>query len=636
MGTDFSVGLRLLRQVRGSSSIDGWDRLGRNNGLAHPGADMGLEAGDDRPRSGSFLFPDCRTASMNAILSVGITTVLLAASPVQQPILRQSDVVFMYQSDRATYAEYGATVVAWGGRPTRASRTEAEGLKFLGSVGMVTEFSRYYERFPDSYENGLCRDVQGQPLAVPWLTDHRHKEIPYWWCCTNQPQFRTYIRERVIETIQAGADGLHIDDHLGTAGGLWLGSCFCDRCLSGFREYLATLPKQRLEELAVSDPEEFDYRQVVLQWQAADVSAERKPPQHPFWHEWTVFQCRSAADFMQELRELAAETAGHSVPVAANAGLLWPRHLGDYRSLDLFSAETDHHAPARRLSDAPLMAYRLADAVGRPYASTASGGDWAFVKEHELDGLVRGWIALSYAAGHRLMAPHRQWCYTPQKGTHWYQGPAERYAPLYRFVRENADLFDGYEAHADLTVVLPHRSFVADPNRWFRLFEQLAAENFAYRIALAGDEIVDHPLPAALANSPTPCWIPERNGFLPDDQRRVEELCTTRSILQNIDVVRNQVEPAVRVRTSQPVRVLPRTRPGSAVVHLLNFDYDSDQDEIRTLRDVQVTLKLAALGVPDARECKIVSPSQPSRLLPLEGHQVVLSDLDLWTILLVR
>jgi hypothetical protein len=34
------------------------------------------------------------------------------------PALRRSDVVFMYEADRATYADYRATVLAWGGTPT--------------------------------------------------------------------------------------------------------------------------------------------------------------------------------------------------------------------------------------------------------------------------------------------------------------------------------------------------------------------------------------------------------------------------------------------------------------------------------------------------------------------------------------
>ena len=72
---------------------------------------------------------------------------------------------------------------------------------------MVTEFGRYHERFPQTYEQGLCRDVDGQPVKVPWLTDHQHQGVPFWWCCTQQPQFRQYLRDRVIETVRAGADG---------------------------------------------------------------------------------------------------------------------------------------------------------------------------------------------------------------------------------------------------------------------------------------------------------------------------------------------------------------------------------------------------------------------------------------------
>ena len=145
-----------------------------------------------------------------------------------EPVLQRSDVVFMYQAGEETYEQYGATVLAWGGTPTTRSKTAAEraGVKFFGSVGMVTEFARYYERFPDSYEQGLCRDVDGQSVKVPWLTDHQHKGVPFWWCCTQQPQFREYLRERVIETVKAEADGVHVDDHLGTSGGLVAGDLF--------------------------------------------------------------------------------------------------------------------------------------------------------------------------------------------------------------------------------------------------------------------------------------------------------------------------------------------------------------------------------------------------------------------------
>ena len=525
---------------------------------------------------------------------LGISCVVVVASgTAADSPLRRSDVVFMYQADLETYQQYGATVLAWGGKPTAQSKAAARaaGVKIFGSVGMVTEFSRYYEQFPETYEQGLCRDVEGQPVKVPWLTDHQHKGVPYWWCCTQQSQFRAYVRQRVIETVEAGADGVHVDDHLGTAGGLWLGLCFCDRCVEGFRSHLRLLSAEELRRFGVARPDEFDYREVLRQWQAAADAQTRRPvTQHPLWREWAVYQGRAAAAFMCELRELAASTAGRPIPIGANAGLLWPRHLADYQALDLFSAETDHHAAGQQFSDQPLVAYRLADAVGRPYAATASGGDWAFIKEHGSPGLVRGWVALSYAAGHCFMAPHRQWCYTPEKGTHWYQGPAEQFAPLYRFVRTSARWLDGYVTYADVAVVLPHGSFVKNPDRWFALCNQLAAANISYRLVLAGDELVDHPLTADLLSSCPALLISERDDFLPGDRELVEKHVAGQRVYASASEVVANVKPAVRVKADGVVRVLPRVATDSAVVHLLNYAYDSGRDDVRPLQDVQLQL----------------------------------------------
>ena len=83
----------------------------------------------------------------------GIVFAAHLRAAASEPVSKQSDVVFMYQADRATYEQYGATVLAWGGMPTTHSKEAAEqaGVKFFASVGMVTEFSRYYERFPQTY-----------------------------------------------------------------------------------------------------------------------------------------------------------------------------------------------------------------------------------------------------------------------------------------------------------------------------------------------------------------------------------------------------------------------------------------------------------------------------------------------------
>ncbi len=554
---------------------------------------------------------------------------LAVAAPTPIPVLKGSDVVFMYETDRKTYSDYGATVLAWGGQPTPRSLEAAGPIKFFGSVGMVTEFARYYERFPQTYEQGLCRTVDGLPFKVPWLTDHQHKGVPFWWCCTRQPLFRQYLAERVADTVKAGAYGVHIDDHLGTAGSLWTGGCYCDRCVREFHDYLKALPRDESQRLGVSDPATFNYQTVLREWLAA--RPNRKAAEHPLYSHWRIYQFRGAAQFMAELRALAARTAGHAVPMGANAGLLWGPHLSDYTALDLFSAEIEHHASSRQFDDSPLVGYRLADAVGRPLTSTGSGGDWALIKERNRPGLVQGWIALSYAAGHSLMVPHRQWCYTPQKGTHWYSGPKEKFAPFYQFVRQHAALFDDYQNHADLTVVFSQRTFDRQQAKVMNACRRLAAANLSYRIALGGDEIVDHPLRSEDLRQTAHLLVIEPKDFQPADQQLLASVDPAWR-LAGVEQALTDVAPAVRCESAGSVRLVPRVKPGAAVIHLLNWGYDDAQDRVQPLKNVQLKLDLAALGVASVTEATVYAPGSEPKKVPVEKGHLTVPELELWAL----
>lgn len=573
---------------------------------------------------------------MTLVQTIAFSAALVQAVYTGASVFDRSEVVFMYQADANTYAEYGATVVAWGGKPRPENLEGVKGPRFFGSVGMVTEFSRYYERFPQNYSEGLCRDVNGAPVKVPWLTDHQHRGIPYWWCCTQQPLTRQYLRERVIETVKAGAYGVHIDDHMGTAGGLWLGICFCDRCLEGFKAHLKNLSRNQLDRLGIANPDEFNFRSVAKEWIAADKTQRRSATWHPLWPEWSVYQCRAAAAFMEELHTVANATAGRPVPMGANAGLLWPRHLADYKTLDLFSAETDHHAGARRFADLPLLAYRIAEAVDRPYAATASGGDWAFIKEHNLPGLVRGWIALAYAGGQLFMAPHRQWCYTPEKGTHWYNGPADKFVPLYRFVRAHRTLFDGFETMADLAVVLPHRAYARNQNPWFDVATKLAAANVSYKVLLGGDEIVDCALKHTDLDRAHTLLVPDKKELVPADRELLERHSTGKKVFTTVEEALAAIQPAVRATAGTPVRILPRVKAGSAVIHLLNYDYDSAPDDVRPMKDVRLALDPKKLGLSANCNMRWITPDGPEQPVKSEAGSVVVPALGLWGMLVLE
>src|ERR1044071_7906983 len=125
------------------------------------------------------IHPMARRVKLSRCIGAALAQLVLWCSlRAETPVLRHSDVVFMYEANAKTYRDYGATMLAWGGKPSPQALEQSKGIKFFSSVGMVTEFARYYDRFPETYQSGLCRDSAGQPVKVPWLTDHQHHGVP--------------------------------------------------------------------------------------------------------------------------------------------------------------------------------------------------------------------------------------------------------------------------------------------------------------------------------------------------------------------------------------------------------------------------------------------------------------------------
>jgi hypothetical protein len=247
-----------------------------------------------------------------------------------------------------------------------------------------------------------------------------------------------------------GADGLHVDDHLGTAGAAWWqGGGFCDYCMSGFRAYLRThATQEQLQQAGVEQLDTFDYRVLVRRHATTRQEYKKVQRQIPLMDLFLAFQTQAAAEHTRQLGRLAEEVAGHPVLLSANACLPNEVHTHVVKYLTHIVGEVDQHASAGTAQiDRAIEAYELATRLGKPLAATASGWDWAFVKQNQSEELVRFWIALAYAYGQRFMVPHpqRQWCFNNELGTHWYAAPVEAYAPLYRFIRAHAAWFDGFE-----------------------------------------------------------------------------------------------------------------------------------------------------------------------------------------------
>jgi hypothetical protein len=379
------------------------------------------------------------------------------ASP--DPVLRHSEVMFMYAATPEVYQVYRGTFVAWGGAntPERVQMHRDAGVRCTGTIWFLTAGARQLHQNPELRE-AVVRDLEGNPIEVPWLFDHTHEGQKSWFGCTNHPRYREHLRDLVRKAMSGGPDGLHIDDHLGTAQSAdHLGGGLCDHCMSGFRDYLRkNVSAAELEQAGVGDLDSFDYRTLIrkhAQTRQEYIKAQWKVP---LMKHFIRFHREAAAELVGEMHRVAEEAAGKPVLLSANAWIGDERHQTVIPYLTHVVCEVPQNAKQGTANlQRAINTYRTAARFNIPLAGTASGHDWAFVAAGGQHDLVRIWIGLAYAHGQRFMVPHRQWCFTEQKGTHWHTFPVEEFAPIYHFIRDQAGWLDGFEQVEGIELKVP-------------------------------------------------------------------------------------------------------------------------------------------------------------------------------------
>jgi len=574
-------------------------------------------------------------------------TAATASADQPQRAIRRSDVVFMYDNPEQ-YEAYGCTVLGWSGwgNAERIELAHSQGVRlFSTSVGFLTEFRRVID-FDENFLDAACRNFAGEPFIVPWLSDlkHQHKDQPAWWWCTNSPLYRKFLESRLEEVARAGPDGLHIDDYRGTSGSVtWLSGGFCRHCMDGFRKYLAeNVSKEKLAELGIDELATFDYRQFLLDQGVKPEEYNGRRGSLPLADEFYDFHVTTNTAFVAEYHQRAKVRSGKPLTLCVNSGLTNPQALAIAPCLSYFCCEVGHAASSRAVPKHPIYVYKLADGLDRPVTSTASGQDWAYVMEHDLPGLVRTWTALSYAYGHNLMAPHRQWCYTKEKGTHWYTGPTEEYAWLYRFVRQQARLLDGYEAVAPVAVVYDNAARRQGRGDIEPICTALAEWNVPFTVVVAGDDWLDYRLRSEQLAPFRAVIVAEPLGMDPSQREPIEQARRDgRLVVWPDDVLLDKLVPApVVVEGSRHVGAVVRAIPGQAdspvVVHLLNRRYDGEKDAMVPQPNVTLRLRRDLLdGRKFARATLHAPQAEPVTLDVTSDDQyttVRVPELNLWGI----
>lgn len=543
-----------------------------------------------------------------------------------RPRIEASDVVFMYAPEPRQYDLYSGTVTGWGGRArsregraleqflAQVDEAKRRKMRYCASVDFLVDFGGFIDFCPDRFMDSVCRDLNGKPLTVPWLHDHSHKGHPAYWFCSNSPDYRAYLMDQTERACLAPVDGLHIDDYRGTSAcAAWNGGCFCEHCLKAFREYL-----KRAGKLNASEAEKFNYRDYLLQ---QGITAERyrqNPWTVPFGAEFQRFQREAMMALVQQVYEKAERTRRKALLRSVNSSASSPEALLVEPLVDYFCGEVDHHAASGKVSVEPLFVYRLVEAFNKRQTATASGWDWAWIAANEKPGMVRTWIAQAYAFGSVFMVPHNQWCYTPEKGTHWWRGKPEDFAYLYRFVREHRDLFDGYLPLTSTLLEVDEQRFEA-----------------AKRLALA---MLEASVPFAVLYR-TPDGRAHTAGNARPSGYRVL------SAEQSLSNLPEETQSQLRVESagSFVVSLRRRTQRGGypLVIHLLNRNYRVEADGVAPA-DVKLRLGgvlLRRLGV-SPREATAFSPEGKAITVTLqkkgEDVSVEVQSAGLWTVVAIQ
>ena len=201
----------------------------------------------------------------------------------------------------------------------------------------------------DLLEEACSRDIYGVPCHAHWVEcpDREH------FCYTmdrNNPVWREYLKAVIRIQIDAGVDGVQLDEAELPLTTLQYGGCFCKDCLKGFRAYLSSLPAEDLPvELRGADLSAFHYGEWLLT-RGYDFKSDREAT--PLFAHYLRFQRAAITRYFGELADYAREYAtsqGKQVLVSGNFFNLLDQYYALEPKVDLIITEmrnTRYRQPA--------------------------------------------------------------------------------------------------------------------------------------------------------------------------------------------------------------------------------------------------------------------------------------------------
>ncbi|MEV4798538.1 alpha-amylase family protein [Nonomuraea sp. NPDC049421] len=193
------------------------------------------------------------------------------------------------------------------------------------------------EPVTDLIEECVARDIHGEPCHAHWV-ECPDREHQCFYMDRNNPVWREYLKAVIRIQIDAGVDGIQLDEAELPMGAFQYGACFCKDCMKGFRAHLQGLPEVD-PALDGVDLDTFHYGEWLLA-QGYDFKTGREST--PLFGEYYAFQCLSIKKYFAELAGYArdhARSRGREIIVSGNFFNCEPMYLALADDVDLVITE---------------------------------------------------------------------------------------------------------------------------------------------------------------------------------------------------------------------------------------------------------------------------------------------------------
>ncbi len=348
----------------------------------------------------------------------------------------------------------------------RAGREHFSGRRVMGSISVYDAAYETYQQRPE-LAGAAVIDVDGKAMIVDWESTIGR---PLAWGNTNSPVWQDFLMEQARRLVDAGVDGIVLDEVDGTAGSVGRGGSFGEPDMSMFRQYLASryTAQQLSTQFGIGNIATFHYGNYIRARGLSD-SWRTEPWKVPLSRDFTQFQQEASVSFIRRLttvtREYALNTYNRPVAFTANLDGFYPSLLEYAGLLDYFTTELPISRNGYAPADRTIVDYKMGRALGGKAAwglfSVATVADLA--PRGPMNNLVRLLIAESYAARGALILPYRNYGWSPQVGPVWFEGDGGAQRNFYAFPQEYSPIFDDRSSVADVALIY---SQATDAARW--------------------------------------------------------------------------------------------------------------------------------------------------------------------------